>query len=147
MWMPYVKGCVSLSGEAGIGLFGALRSACSIVMDHSVLGRVGLGCMVSNEGEEEIIVPQDGLSMRVYHVPQHWKVEISAGEIQKIRVSDTTIEIQANVWGCEGAELSFLSIPKEGQKQQLLYQMSVDQGEQVSIKVKKDLLVVNSSES
>ncbi len=36
--------------------------------------------------------------MRVYHVPQHWKVEISAGEIQKIRVSDTTIEIQANVW-------------------------------------------------
>lgn len=147
MWMPYVKGCVSLSGEAGIGLFGALRSACSIVMDHSVLGRVGLGCMVSNEGEEEIIVPQDGLSMRVYHVPQHWKVEISAGEIQKIRVSDTTIEIQANVWGCEGAELSFLSIQKEGQKQQLLYQMSVDQGEQVSIKVKKDLLVVNSSES
>ena len=111
------------------------------------MGRVGLGCMVSNEGEEEIIVPQDGLSMRVYHVPQHWKVEISAGEIQKIRVSDTTIEIQANVWGCEGAELSFLSIPKEGQKQQLLYQMSVDQGEQVSIKVKKDLLVVNSSES
>ena len=83
MWMPYVKGCVSLSGEAGIGLFGALRSACSIVMDHSVLGRVGLGCMVSNEGEEEIIVPQDGLSMRVYHVPQHWKVEISAGEIKR----------------------------------------------------------------
>ena len=99
MWMPYVKGCVSLSGEAGIGLFGALRSACSIVMDHSVLGRVGLGCMVSNEGEEEIIVPQDGLSMRVYHVPQHWKVEISAGEIQKIRVSDTTIEIQGKCLG------------------------------------------------
>ena len=53
MWMPYVNGCVSLSGEAGIGFFGALRTACSIVMDHSVLGRIGLGCTVSKEGKEK----------------------------------------------------------------------------------------------
>lgn len=48
--MPLSKGCVTLSGEAGIGYFGALRSACSIVMEHSVLDRIGLGCSISREG-------------------------------------------------------------------------------------------------
>lgn len=158
MWMPYVNGCVSLSGEAGIGFFGALRSACSIVMDHSVLGRIGLGCTVStkssenngdngknensetSESSEEIIIPHDGLSMRVYHVPQHLKFEIDAGEIKEIRINEKTIAIQAKVWGCDGAVLSILLIPEEGKKQQLLYEVKVQSGEKICTEVEKELL-------
>ena len=119
MWMPYVNGCVSLSGEAGIGFFGALRTAGSIVMDHSVLGRIGLGCTVSKEGSEEVISLHDGLGMRFYHVPQRLKIQIDAGEIKEIRISDNEVTILADVWGCDGAEISFMSIPEEGKKQQL----------------------------
>lgn len=161
MGMPYVNGCVSLSGEAGIGFFGALRTACAIVLDHSVLGRIGLGCTISNKGNEtdeengddkrngnnknnenneEIIVPHDGLSMRVYHVPQRLKIEIDAGEIKEIRISTKSIIIQANVWGCDGAVLSFLSIPEEGKKQQLLYKKKVEKGEKIYVKVEKTCL-------
>ena len=100
MWMLYVNGCVSLSGEAGIGFFGALRTAGSIVMDHSVLGRIGLGCTVSKEGSEEVISLHDGLGMRFYHVPQRLKIQIDAGEIKEIRISDNEVTILADVWGC-----------------------------------------------
>ena len=142
MWMPYVNGCVSLSGEAGIGFFGALRTACSIVMDHSVLGRIGLGCTVSKEGSEEVISLHDGLGMRFYHVPQRLKIQIDAGEIKEIRISDNEVTILADVWGCDGAEISFMSIPEEGKKQQLLYKLSANKGENVCVKVKKELLAI-----
>lgn len=140
MWMPYVNGCVSLSGEAGLGFFGALRTACSIVMDHSVLGRIGLGCIVSKEGSEEVISLHDGLGMRFYHVPQRLKIQIDAGEIKEIRISDNEVTILADVWGCDGAEISFMSITEEGKKQQLLYKLAANKGENVCVKVKKSCL-------
>ena len=78
--------------------------------------------------------------MRVYHVPQHLKFEIDAGEIKEIRINEKTIAIQAKVWGCDGAVLSILSIPKEGKKQQLLYEVKVQSGEKICTEVEKELL-------
>lgn len=120
--MPIVKGCVALSGEAGIGYFGALRTTCSIVMDHSVLGRIGLGCEIMTDQGTEVILPHDGLSMRVYHVPEQWKLEVSGGRINKIENADERVILDVTVWACSGMELCIYSIPEEGGQQKKLYQ-------------------------
>lgn len=57
--------------------------------------------------------------MRFYYVPQRLKIQIDAGEIKEIRISDNEVTILADVWGCDGAEIFFMSIPEEGKKQQL----------------------------
>lgn len=119
--MPLSKGCVTLSGEAGIGYFGALRIACFIVMDHSVLGRIGLGCELHREGETEVICPKDGLSMRLYHVPCRWKLEVSGGFFYQVRIGADEIEIEAVQQAGEGMCLKIMSIPEAGEKQLLLH--------------------------
>lgn len=121
--MPLSKGCVVLSGEAGIGFFGALRTACSIVMEHSVLGRIGLGCSLEHDREaEEVIRPEDGLSVRFYHVPDRWKVDIQGGYIYEIKVTDKEITIETVSLCAQGAKLRLSSIPQEGKIQEMLYE-------------------------
>lgn len=124
--MPLSKGCVALSGEAGIGFFGALRTACSIVMEHSVLGRIGLGCTLEMAKEtderKEIIQLEDGLSVRFYYVPDRWKAETQGGYIREIKVTDKEIVIETISLCVEGVELKLLSIPQEGQIQEMLYE-------------------------
>ena len=123
--MPLSKGCVTLSGEAGIGYFGALRSACSIVLDHSVLGRIGLGCDTRPEKGKETIVPRDGLSMRLYHIPERWKIEAAGGFLHQVRVTADALEIDVVPRVKKGMRLQVMSIPKEGERQEVLYQSEV----------------------
>lgn len=120
--MPLSKGCVILSGEAGIGFFGALRTACSIVMEHSVLGIIGLGCSVDRKDGKERISPEDGLSVRFYHVPDRWKVETIGGCINEIVVIENEIQLDMTSLCREGVLLKLYSIPQEGEKQRILFE-------------------------
>ncbi len=135
--MPLSKGCVTLSGEAGIGYFGALRSACSIVMDHSVLGRIGLGCDIRPEGETETIVLRDGLSMRLYHVPERWKIQATGGVLRQVRLTADILEIEVVPKAKKGMCLQVMSIPETGERQRLLYKLGFvgSCGESHSIRV------------
>lgn len=120
--MPLSKGCVVLSGEAGIGFFGALRTACSIVMEHSVLGRIGLGCSLESGAKEEIIRPEDGLSVRVYHVPGRWKAQTQGGYIREIRITEDEIRMEVVSLCAEGVHLIISSIPRPGKGQRVLFE-------------------------
>lgn len=120
--MPLSKGCVVLSGEAGIGFFGALRTACFIVMDHSVLGRIGLGCRFDKKEGKESILPEDGLSVRFYHVPDRWKAEIFGGCLNEITVMENEIRMVMTSLCREGVLLKLYSIPQEGEKQRILFE-------------------------
>lgn len=120
--MPLSKGCVTLSGEAGIGYFGALRSACSIVMDHSVLGRIGLGCDIAPGEGEEAIIPRDGLSVRMYHVPERWKMEVEGGFLRKVWSARDSLKAEVVLQADKGMAIRLYSIPEEGEKQKILYQ-------------------------
>lgn len=123
--MPLSKGCVTLSGEAGIGYFGALRCACSIVMDHSVLGRIGLGCDILQEEGAEVIVPRDGLSMRMYHVPGRWKLEVTGGYLRRVRTGAEGLEMEVVLQSKRGALIRVMSIPEAGERQGVLHRQEL----------------------
>lgn len=93
---PYINGLVALSGEAALGFFGALRTACSIVIDHSVLGRIGLGCHIRNEEGQENILLKDGISTRFYHVPGRWRVEVDRDRISRISVNNNAVKVEVS---------------------------------------------------
>lgn len=142
--MPLSKGCVILSGEAGIGFFGALRTACSIVMDHSVLGRIGLGCSLDREEGKEIISPEDGLSVRFYHVPGRWKAETEGGYIKEIRIFEDEIQIESVSLCPEGVHLKIYSIPGEGETQEILFEQHIQAEESSRVTIPVPGKIVNS---
>lgn len=113
--MPLNKGLVVLSGEAGLGFFGALRTACSIVMDHSVLGRIGLGCEIKAEDGREVIIPRDGLAVRFYHVPQCWRVEVEGGSIECIETNGRVVSIRASAVSRDKLHIRICTIPGENE--------------------------------
>ena len=129
--MPLLKGCVALSGEAGIGFFGALRTACSLVIEHSILGRIGLGCEVITEGGRETVSPRDGLSVRFYYVPGRWKAEAEGGSLDRIVICGNEIRIFGTPLNEKGMKIRLLTIPEAGKAQELLYcqELSADEKE------------------
>lgn len=108
---PYSKGLVAMSGESGLGFYGALQIAAGAVIDHPILGRIGLGCQLLHEGEEEIIVPQDGLGIRLFHLIDAWSVILERDSIDKVVYDKHTLRIfLKNVTGdrhCVKIDISF----------------------------------------
>ncbi len=123
--MPLSKGCVILSGEAGLGFFGALRTACSIVIEHSVLGRIGLGCSIDCIDGKEIVTPRDGLSARFYHIPGKWHAEVEGGSINALTITEDSILIDTTAVSKEKLMVRVFSIPKEGEEERLIFERTV----------------------
>jgi len=122
LMMPLNKGLVVLSGEAGLGFFGALRTACSIVLDHSVLGRTGLGCQLDQVNGMEMIIPRDGLSVRCFHVPQRWSVEVEGGMIEQIDTDGKTLTIRTKATCTGGMKVCVHTIPHAGEESRMIAQ-------------------------
>lgn len=80
---PYKKGIVPMSGESALGFYGALQTAAAAVTDHPGLGRYGFGCQVRETEEGEEIVPEDGLGVRLYHIPDGWSVTLDRDRIRR----------------------------------------------------------------
>ena len=136
--MPFSNGCVVLSGEAGIVFFGALRTACSIVMDHSILGRIALGADYRVECEKELITPRDGLNVRFYHVPERWKAEVFGGKIDKIVSGKDEVSIRMTSLCRNGIQLVISTIPEEGREQQVLRKCNFMGGENTNVELVLD---------
>lgn len=117
--MQLSKGCVVLSGEAGIGFFGALRTACAIVMDHSVLGRIGLGCRIDNINSWEKVTLRDGLSQRFYYVPGRWMLEAEGGRILEVTVCPDGIRVRVAPSYGSGMKVRMKTIPEEDGRQEV----------------------------
>lgn len=81
---PYLKGLVAMSGESALGFYGALEIAASAVVEHPVVGRYGFGCRIEDKGGEEIIIPTDGLGVRMYHLPGQWSLTLEQDSMSKV---------------------------------------------------------------
>lgn len=90
---PYLRGIVALSGESELGYFGALRSACSILVEHPAVGILGLGCDWQMKDREMVIIPKDGIQMRFYDFLNQWSVEVNRDFIERITIQDGAILI------------------------------------------------------
>ena len=119
--MPLSKGCVTLSGEAGIGFFGALRTICSVVMEHSILGRIGLGCCLERKDGKERILPRDGLGVRMYHIPGRWRAEAEGGRLIAITVLEDGFQIEGTVLSRNCMTVRIWSIPEPDGEAKLLW--------------------------
>jgi hypothetical protein len=59
-----------LDGEIGLGLYGALRAAASVVIDDPLFGLTGYGCEVKRDKNRILhITPKDGLQRRIHIIP------------------------------------------------------------------------------
>lgn len=99
---PYNKGLVAMSGESALGFYGALQIAASAVFNHPVLGRIGLGCRLEGEAGNEVIIPVDGLGIRMHHLADGWSIILGRDRMTKVicREKKLTVYLK-NVTGDE----------------------------------------------
>jgi hypothetical protein len=90
---PYLKGMVAMSGEGALGFYGALQIAAAVVMNHPVLGRYGFGCRIFNESDTEIIIPTDGLGVRVYHLIDGWMLEMNQDSVERLEWDGNVLRV------------------------------------------------------
>jgi hypothetical protein len=53
-------------GEIGLGVYGALCTAASVIDDDDIFGLLGYGCDVTLRSEQYAITPKDGVRKRIY---------------------------------------------------------------------------------
>ena len=94
---PYKNGVVALSGGAELGYFGALRSACSILMKHLSVGITGLGCGCQIDNNKIVISPKDGLQMRFYDLLHGWSIEIERDFMELITIQEKENTLIINI--------------------------------------------------
>jgi hypothetical protein len=83
--------------EGGPGLWGFVRAAKSYVVLDDSFGLMGYGCQVSELGDELTIVPKDGIRKRIRVVDERLDVEVSRGEVKKLRFNRRTRELQIEI--------------------------------------------------
>lgn len=91
------NGWRSMSGEADLGLFGALKIISADVAQDPVFGLVGYGCDVAKSGALYAVTPKDGIGQRINVLPL--KLYLSA---QQDRIAGSSL-------GSDHVELAFES--------------------------------------
>ena len=80
-WVFYpdsgITGWAAHDGEIGIGIYGALITAASVIDTDPVFGLIGYGCEVKDEGKYYAIFPKDGIRQRVYSI--NLKIQLTLG--------------------------------------------------------------------
>ena len=97
--IPVRKQAWPLSGESGLGYFGALKIACSVLIEHPVLGLVGLGCqLIESDSCGGIdndsvltIYSEDGVSMRFFDMIQNRGYILERDKFEKIEIDKNKI--------------------------------------------------------
>lgn len=113
-------------------------------MEHSVLGIIGLGCSIDRIDGKERISPEDGLSVRFYHVPGRWKAEIEGGYIKEIGIFEDEIQIESVSLCPEGVHLKIYSIPGEGETQEILFEQHIQAEENRRVTIPVSGKIVNN---
>jgi hypothetical protein len=89
------NGWRSMSGEADLGLFGALKIISADVAQDPVFGLVGYGCDVTHAAGSYAITVDDGIGQRVNVIPLKLWVSLNQDHIQTISVSDAKDRVEA----------------------------------------------------
>lgn len=110
------NGWRQMSGEADLGLFGALEIISSDVARDPVFGLFGYGCEVSEDREKYTVIPRDGLFMRLNFINEGLSIEMTGATYKKavvkkdlsyieLEVTDDASLTQIKVDGLEKGEM------------------------------------------
>ncbi|WP_019909535.1 DUF5695 domain-containing protein [Paenibacillus sp. HW567] len=69
---PLFNGWRGMSGEADLGLFGAIKLLSSDVAVDPIFGLYGYGCEVTDSGSNYIVIPKDGVFQRLNLITEKW---------------------------------------------------------------------------
>jgi len=83
-----------MSGEAGLGYFGALYCTCAMVLLHPRLGSVALGCSKEDTTDGTIIRPDLCFGLRFCDLERDYALICEGGEIEQITTNGDTVKIQ-----------------------------------------------------
>ena len=70
------RGIWKYCGEIDHGFAGGLNSACTVVMDDPIFGKIAYGGKISSQNEYELIVPQDGVRRRLHYLVNDHRLHI-----------------------------------------------------------------------
>ena len=82
-----------MSGEAGLGYYGALYSACAYVLQHPRMGGVTLGCSMNEEDGQVTIQPDAGFRFRFCDLKHGFSVVCEQAEIRSIVIRGSTVTV------------------------------------------------------
>jgi hypothetical protein len=74
---PLFNGWRGMSGEADLGLFGAIKTLSSDVAVDPIFGLYGYGCDVTESGNSYTITPKDGVFQRLHLISQKLSLELN----------------------------------------------------------------------
>ena len=113
-----VKPRRKMSGEAGLGYFGAIYSACTITLNHPRLGEMALGCQRESIPGGVVIRPDPCFDLRLCDLERGYALTAEGCEITQVKVQGG--EAQVSVRTIEGqTPLLRLRTRVQGQWQEL----------------------------
>ncbi|BBF45233.1 hypothetical protein lbkm_3995 [Lachnospiraceae bacterium KM106-2] len=133
------NGWRQMSGEADLGLFGALQILSSDVSNDPVFGLFGYGCNVKEENDQYVVTPLDGLYTRLNCIDEKIYMELERDQYTKAIVSKDGTSLQLEMKNLEQTKHTTnldLTGLKEGS-----YEIKVDGQAEGSCKVEKNQTV------
>lgn len=105
------NGWRSMSGEADLGLFGALKIISADVANDPVFGLIGYGCDVAKTGGAYELTIKDGIGKRANIIPIKTWISIDQDRIAKLAVAETKDRLAATLAvGKTSAHVAKLSV-------------------------------------
>lgn len=96
------NGWRQMSGEADLGLFGALQILSSDVVEDPVFGLFGYGCKVEENAEAYTVQPLDGLYTRLNFINTKLYIELDRDQYTKAVVAKDNTSAQLSMKNIEG---------------------------------------------
>lgn len=87
------NGWRSMSGEADLGLFGALKIISSDVAQDPVFGLVGYGCDVAKTGDSYAVSPRDAIGQRINVLPIKLYLQVQQDQITSANLSKNVVDL------------------------------------------------------
>lgn len=101
LFWPDRSGFDFRSLDTDMGMYGYLFSAKSYVVDDTVFGRCGYGCLYERKEGKEWMIPYDGLGVRFCSIPHKIRIECESGSINKICIDETNRRITVQLEECQ----------------------------------------------
>jgi len=87
------NGWRSMSGEADLGLFGALKIISSDVAQDPIFGLVGYGCAASLTGSVYNVSPRDGIGQRINVLPIKLYLSVQQDQVVSANLSKDLVDL------------------------------------------------------
>lgn len=88
-----------MSGESGLGYFGALYCTCAMLVQHPRLGKVALGCQVEDMADDCLIKPDSHFRFRLCDLVHGFALIGDSCEIEQVIVKPNGIQVKAQKSG------------------------------------------------